>query len=73
MLGHGPPMVLDCLDAKLAHLFYVAEPVATASLVDPTGTPTGSGMLWSKWGAWSLDRLHRHLARIGAPDPMLGP
>jgi len=48
------PMVLSYLDTKLVCLFYVVEPIATTCLVDPTGTPTGFGMLGATegLGAW---------------------
>jgi len=48
------PMVLIYLDAKLAYLFYIVEPIATTSLDGPTGTPTGSGTLGVNegLGAW---------------------
>jgi len=48
------PMVLSCLGAKLACLFHIVEPIATAGLGDPTGTPTGSGALGATegLGAW---------------------
>jgi len=47
-------MVLSYLDAKLAHLFYIVEPIAATSLGDPTGTPTGSEILGANegLGAW---------------------
>ena len=48
------PMVLSYLDTKLVYLFYVVEPIATTSLGDPTGTPTGSEILGANegLGAW---------------------
>jgi len=62
------PMVLIYLDAKLAHLFYIVEPVATAGLDGPTGTPTGSEKLEKE-----KRDLDGHLVNVGAPDPPLGP
>ena len=54
------PMVLSHLDTKLVCLFYIAEPIAAASLGGPTGTPTGSEKLEKE--KRDLDRQHRHLA-----------
>jgi len=47
-------MVLSYLDTKLVYLFYIVEPIATASLGDPTGAPTGSEILGANegLGAW---------------------